>query len=307
MSVEVASRCYGYLFQNRLPAQHIRERYPELKARYEKRAADIESRRDALKHPFSHARPVSPRFRYNPLHDLESIWWIAMYFLAKKEIVDPHLDMIASEAQRDYASKLFRHHDQTARNDTFFLYTEFQQGMQTLPEHVSGIVHGLAFLRTELWGRYSAEEADPSMIDHTCANGLHERFHEMLENIANADENAARTVRPFTYVPHAKEDDDGGWRLLENAPEGQVPIMWRPYRGPRFYTPSSSSSLKRSVSNTPSDPSIDYDQFQEVKRAKLMDLGQAGPANRVRPYLARRAKTRAQNQSRKEKERQRKR
>ncbi|KAF7794453.1 hypothetical protein EIP86_005587 [Pleurotus ostreatoroseus] len=265
----------------------VRDRYPALSARFEKQAAKIQAAREAIKRPIVLRHSESPdppsdepTFRYNSLHDMESLWWIAMYFLVKKEIVDPSADgdvSIASEAQRDFAAKLFRQHDRLARDDAMNRHDYFIEGTQTLPSHVSNIVRELARLRNVLWERYSVEETDQSAIDHTCAHGLHEDFRDIFDGLADATKSPEYSVRPFTYIPHSDED---------NADDG---VIWFSYNVRREF-PVQIFNLKRDISATPSDPSIDYAQFQRAKKAKLEDPAQAGTANRVRPYLARRAK-----------------
>ena len=54
-----------------------------------------------------------PPFRYNALHDLESLWWVAVYFLVKRRVVDETQDppspedMVALAPQCRLASQLF--------------------------------------------------------------------------------------------------------------------------------------------------------------------------------------------------------
>ena len=80
MAVEVASQSYGYLFELSLPKTPVRERYPALRARFEKRAAEIAfcDSTDMLSLPETRgsSEPTTDIlcFRYNPLHDLESLW-----------------------------------------------------------------------------------------------------------------------------------------------------------------------------------------------------------------------------------------
>ncbi|KAJ3521814.1 hypothetical protein NM688_g8969 [Phlebia brevispora] len=57
-----------------------------------------------------------PDVRYNPLHDLESLWWVAVHFIATQEIYNADgaesEPFVASAAQRQYAAELF---DDTGR------------------------------------------------------------------------------------------------------------------------------------------------------------------------------------------------
>ncbi len=57
--------------------------------------------------PQSTTRP----FFYNPLHELESIWWIAVYFVINKETGIPTAESVnyadLTEDQRKYARSLF--------------------------------------------------------------------------------------------------------------------------------------------------------------------------------------------------------
>ncbi|KAF7794455.1 hypothetical protein EIP86_005589 [Pleurotus ostreatoroseus] len=213
-----------------------------------------------------------PPFQYNPLHDLESLWWIAVYFILKKEVVgDPSSpDPVASPAQRALAARLFRH--RTHRGPCMMLTTYLPDASQCLPALPRRMCARLNILRLELLCRYIVEELEPASIDKSCADGLHDLFAEGLKEVADLGAAQGLTVRSFTYVP----DEEDALGSTEGVSEAALPRMH-----------------KRRRSVTPSDTSIDYAQFKRARMERAVDPQRAGVANRSRRYLERQAKTRA--------------
>lgn len=151
-----------------------------------------ESQTSSTSPPTSATKPTIRVFRYNPLHDLESLWWVAVYFLYRREIVQP--TGVASsrqsesaswnpEAQRAYADKIFC--DQLAR---YIAITDadFGRNIEVLHPSIRPLASLLENVRVQLVAFYRKAEADTDSVDHRCADGLHEVFVEKFVRIANS-------------------------------------------------------------------------------------------------------------------------
>ncbi|KAI0916492.1 hypothetical protein AcV5_002972 [Taiwanofungus camphoratus] len=119
-------------------------------------------------------------FRYNPLHDLESVWWVAVYFLFKRKMVrDSGEDPVYKEqleVQRRYANKLF--YDKTERFRVMTCANIFSDKLHCLNSLAWKFGQVLENLRQRLARCYcEAEQLEHlAAIDHTVADRLHESF-----------------------------------------------------------------------------------------------------------------------------------
>ncbi|KAF7799144.1 hypothetical protein EIP86_010375 [Pleurotus ostreatoroseus] len=130
--------------------------------------------------------------RYNPLHDLESLWWVAVYFLLKWEVEYEDSEATPQtsneidwdrESQRKYADEVF-----------YDRFTRFQ--IMTMPDmfscNVQDVIHPTLFptveimerMRLALGERYTQLEQDPASIDYHCADGFHETLAAGFREIA---------------------------------------------------------------------------------------------------------------------------
>ncbi|KAJ3526586.1 hypothetical protein NM688_g8246 [Phlebia brevispora] len=144
-------------------------------------------------------------FRYNALHDVESLWWMAVYFILKREIVDESaVDdqtlVVSSAAQQSYSVAVFHGDDIPFKAHTLFHDEGFTKTMKTIPDRWSAVVERLNVLRRELVKRYVLQETDVAAIDHTCADGLHELFKSTFEEIAAMKDLQGMVVRRFMHV-----------------------------------------------------------------------------------------------------------
>ncbi|KAJ3556307.1 hypothetical protein NM688_g2099 [Phlebia brevispora] len=58
--------------------------------------------------PISEPQPMPPRLRYHPLHDLESLWWLAVYFVVCRELELPHQGEIL-DSDTQYRRQVLAH------------------------------------------------------------------------------------------------------------------------------------------------------------------------------------------------------
>ncbi|THG93104.1 hypothetical protein EW026_g8036 [Hermanssonia centrifuga] len=119
IAAEVADQCYHY----RLHVASDRSYSTEMDSDdlYTmvlnfRKPGGAEQYKDKLSSRLSRVRPkkVEAPFRYNPLHDLESLWWVAVYHLFKREVVSIPGEIIIGEnelarreEQRICAGELF--------------------------------------------------------------------------------------------------------------------------------------------------------------------------------------------------------
>ncbi|CCM03683.1 uncharacterized protein FIBRA_05827 [Fibroporia radiculosa] len=125
--------------------------------------------------PPAESMPVA--FRYNPLHDFESLWWMSVYFLLNKKIrrVDqknppPHQYV----QQRIRAAEIF--YSLASRKSALSWEPEFQFVIESLSPSVHNIGEAANVLRSSLVARYREIERDTENIGHTAAGTIHEDF-----------------------------------------------------------------------------------------------------------------------------------
>lgn len=210
MAVEVASQRYEILRNFVLPASAVD--VSEAVDRVLKRGV---AERDGLAAP----SPLQdedeykiPPFQYNPLHDLESLWWVAVYFVVMREIVrpgdDPNSDPTesVSQPQQEYARKLFS--DYETRLWTFLGFGKFPRDAKVLPAHTNKLILALDRLRQDLYNAYSAWEYDFEKPEDRHAGALHGIFAHAFKVMSSAQEIQPLMVRPFLRRVDDSEDAD---------------------------------------------------------------------------------------------------
>lgn len=197
-----------------------------------------------------------PEFQYNVLHDLESLWWVAVYFVINKNIVptsqniDGNWQTPVSDAHYDYAAQLLQH---VGRTQAIVCRGWFKQRLEVLPPTILPIAKLLEDLRIHLVTAYAVlESTDTPDSNAVHARGLHEQFASIFRRIAE-------DAQDLTATPLQDDSDDSD-------------VMISRKRG--------RSELEREISHAePVPPS------KRVKIGKKRQLRLPS-----RPYLPRRAK-----------------
>ncbi|KAJ3543490.1 hypothetical protein NM688_g5849 [Phlebia brevispora] len=116
-------------------------------------------------------------FRYNPLHDLESVFWIATYFLfgVATKGMDTH--------QQHVTQRLL--HEKTQRNMCIRLNGCYRNDLDALPRHLQVMGFVLDDWRSELGAVFYTAEKQWKSIDSSTGAGLHDRLARTLEKMAN--------------------------------------------------------------------------------------------------------------------------
>lgn len=119
-------------------------------------------------------------FRHNPLHDLESMFWIAAYFLIKTGGKDAEAAAIAR--QQDATRELFYNDVQRCscmKDSTYFIHV-----VQTLHTDMQPAGFCLDAWRSKLANAFYSAEKDCSCITCAVADSLHESLSCTLRRIA---------------------------------------------------------------------------------------------------------------------------
>ena len=134
--------------------------------------------------------PLVPRtednspFRYNPLHDMESIWWIGSWilFCHRDKPIQSDMDLQAAQHQMQDVQLLFpRTLKSFSRFDKFSGPTDFQDGFNSLPTSFLKHAKQLEKVRVALLMCYAAAEADTKLNEAAFAN-IHADFTSLMEN-----------------------------------------------------------------------------------------------------------------------------
>ncbi len=219
--------------------------------------------------PIEDPEPTPP-FRYNALHDLESLWWIGVYFVFKKQVVDTSKDDVEAQAlpvtmeQRIAAAKLL--HNLEDRYFTICVEMDFASWIKTVPPILRSHAERLHTLRIVLTKAYRKAEADLSSLELDSA--IHSNFILLLRSMASKNLGHLR-LRPFP--PMYPEDEP----LKPVAPD---PVVL---------------GTKRSFAEVADDHQAS--ERKSPKLAKTAGTGtrskRAKPVGRTRPYLPRNTKT----------------
>ncbi|KAJ3552850.1 hypothetical protein NM688_g3932 [Phlebia brevispora] len=141
-----------------------------------------------------------PIFRYNAIHDLESLWWIAVYFIVCHEVVDDDdngSDLYdLAHTQRNFASELFW----TADNRVHALTNPHYFLREVLRLHPSVRQIGVALneIREEMVSLYLHVEEDIYSIGFEVAEALHDEFGRCFDTLWRALEEKDVVVRPLS-------------------------------------------------------------------------------------------------------------
>ena len=129
-----------------------------------------------------------PKFRYNPLHDMESLWWIAIYFTFKREVndgADPLHKPQALRAQHAFAMDIF-HGDHDRKHSLLLGQINLMDKLQYLHPVMRPLGKMLEGLRRRLLAAYYDAEDDLTSIDYRAADSLHEHFISTFTRIAQS-------------------------------------------------------------------------------------------------------------------------
>ncbi|KAL5479068.1 hypothetical protein ACEPAI_2356 [Sanghuangporus weigelae] len=225
MAVEAAGRIYTYL-----PEEDDDEFEAEHRAMVEGRVADIR-----LKEKTERSTP----FFHNDLHDLESLWWIAVWVLFSSRPVSDDGTENAEDSERDEqreaASSVLFPSVELRRERRLFLQSkdDFYARVAWMPDRFRSIKVVLNTLRRSIVRKYSKFEADyPDFRD----DALEEAHDEFLKHLGRCKE-LASGVMLTPYISIARRlrprsvEGSGIWiakHVAEREPYGTSPTSPSP-------------------------------------------------------------------------------
>lgn len=141
-----------------------------------------------------------PAFFHNALHDLESILWIAIWFLVKKR-VKPGLSSVEFDPtnQRHLANELF--YGAGARLALMSVHNDFSSWIEDLHSEVQSAARILNQIRRALLRCYLEAEKDLSSIGKDVASSLYESMSTSLGEAAFELQSHSVLLEDFTRVP----------------------------------------------------------------------------------------------------------
>ena len=187
--------------------------------------------------PWRVKRKVAPRriFLYTPLHDYESVWWIATWDLFRCQPKSLDLEELDQLTQSRESSVLWIFDDKTDREHTIMVPGVFLTLKRSLPRILHPPFEILEVFREELVRVYQEyeESFDGSIVLQNV-----DSFHLCLEELAKVatqveiwDFPRTPTAEPSNMRLHpvqgAGRDEDGlnAWRGI---PDGLVPLAVAP-------------------------------------------------------------------------------
>ena len=194
MSIEVAAQMFLFAPRQSHPSANFIQKVHQIKQLKERAAANI-----------IQDKPANLPFFHNHLHDLESLWWVAVWIVfynhfskSQQPDEEPLSSLQVAERQLRLAGTLFPSiMKSTDRRDGF--QTSFSQVCEDLPHHKETICTYLEALRTTLVDHYIAIESTlPKSITSTASeDDIYEEFKEALTA-------SCRDYSDFilTFIPH---------------------------------------------------------------------------------------------------------
>ncbi|EGO04175.1 hypothetical protein SERLA73DRAFT_67889 [Serpula lacrymans var. lacrymans S7.3] len=147
-------------------------------------AVEVEAQRynfkPSLADPLADAPTSRSAFRYNPLHDLESMWWIGVWMIFNHRDIEEMEDNIKEQIQQTQI--LFPEVLGGSTGRGLVLKTEdwLVECLWCLPRSFRGPVVCLSTIRKILVDHYNAAEAVHGKINPAAFKGIHSSFIEQL-------------------------------------------------------------------------------------------------------------------------------
>lgn len=271
MPVEVNIQCYGFRPLEASPSPNTRDSDTIFDIVFgEGKAERIPSSPSAD----TDEEVKRAEFRYNPLHDFESLWWVAIHFIVKREVVDsaevdPAMGLrTVSDEQRIWAAELS--YDPACRLSMMVTEGMLADRISVLHPSIQPIARRLEGLRTRLTAAYRRAEADLSSLDYTtCADDVYKWFRQRFLEIARSPSYSNVNLRPFSTSAETTKHTD---------------------HSSRQNTSSSANSMTSGSKRSERMDDLPVEQSHRSKKARTTPEDVAKPAARIRPYLPRKVK-----------------
>ena len=152
----------------------------------------------------SQLRILDPWLSYNPLHDMEALWWIAAYFLIAKDVVggeDPELRSSRLRSQRMLISELFW--KCSSRHNLMAFYHTFSHRFQCLHPSLLSLYAIISDSPETLTDTYCRVEENILALSFDTAvdKEVYKTFHSCFDKVR-------RTSPPDIVVQTISRDED---------------------------------------------------------------------------------------------------
>ncbi|KAJ3556689.1 hypothetical protein NM688_g1886 [Phlebia brevispora] len=172
LAVEVSSQTYLFRQPSKIP--RCGEKGPTLTQRTRENTDDLSEITPSPEVHDSEEAISDHEFHYNPLHDLESLWWNAVYFTLNREVDEEEVHMQHPDDRKDQlmlAGSLF--HQRTMRHDALMTDGFLRYNLQCLHPSLAGITSVLEDARKVLRDAYTEAEKRVDTIDFDVGERLH--------------------------------------------------------------------------------------------------------------------------------------
>ena len=145
-------------------------------------------------------------FHHNPLHDMESLWWLAVYFLFHREVISgSESKKPQSEddlrAQHNNARRLFE--DKVERSKALWKQGQFKSYVESLHGDVYKVGRSLDRARRTLVKAYETLEMGTETVtlsfEKIVRKGVHSEFEGIFRDAVTLVEGVR--IRPLTVLP----------------------------------------------------------------------------------------------------------
>ncbi|KAF8582551.1 hypothetical protein K439DRAFT_1635200 [Ramaria rubella] len=179
---------------------------------------------EALKYLFHDDDSLVPSqirtlFHYNPLHDLESLWWIGVWMMFYHRPTVEQNDQEQIDKEYEAAIEQYKIHqnifpgflNSASRSRTLTLSTELASNLDSLPNSCYKVALRLNRARRILVKAYQTAEAGPE-INESAFIGIHQ---QLLESYGDAREQSGniklRSLTDILQIPkRTREEEDTG-------------------------------------------------------------------------------------------------
>ena len=216
--------------------------------------------------------PVS--FTYNPLHDLESIWWIATSFIFQYFTIDGHDRQQLDED----VDKLFPTTQLSSRHAAFTYQPRYEQMISHLPTELQKHGQTLNLLRRGLLNAYKFAESDLGTIKET---SLNEPLYKLLRTAFQSLQKDYRSLaaslnKPQKQSSAAGREEVGKRSSIKSSPSAGQRKMANKQPSMSDTMPRRSTRSRRAVvyeQLAESDDDEDFEYAKTSKRRKVDDGG----------------------------------
>jgi hypothetical protein len=217
------------------------------------------------------SRP-DPIWFYNPLHDIESIWWLMTFFLYNKDFTTFHkgraietsADFSESDSdrsvrirnQKQFVEGLFVFND--ARHDAFASNLHLRRRLALLSPAVSAIGPWLEEARIQILQAFQRAELAPELIDRNVARDLYGKLQFCLQKcagLADTDEYSINIAMSVYQAVRTLQDSER--TSVKRKPETVTNAAGALVEGP--------SSVPRGGARAPTDNETAESQAKRTK------------------------------------------